>query len=223
MSEFKEKSGLINELLKRSDLDFEPKMTKEEREALDIERQMLVLRAGWNNMSVLELRELLEPKPAKKEVKRKKEIHPIFQYLWDLIRGKIWYYCLSSDDKINIVINNYLTPIRTNVDIKKYTPWIHVTIESYGGRIHKLEEEFTFSYPKDGKWRVQLDGNIRVTSALTHVHHTFWERDKSVFAGDNVDYEWLMLQLDALLELIKNAHQYDPYSNYISSRWHPLD
>lgn len=63
MSEFKEKGGLINELLKRSDLDFEPSMTVKEREALDIERQMLVLRAGWNSLSITELKALLGSKP----------------------------------------------------------------------------------------------------------------------------------------------------------------
>lgn len=221
MSEFKEKSNLINELLSKSDLNFEPNMTKKEREALDVERQMLVLRVGWNNMSVSDLKALLAPKPTAKEVKRKKETHPIFHYLRDLIKEEIWYYCLSSDGKVNITINNYLTPVRADGDPAKYIPWINVTVKSYGGRVHKLEEEFAFSYPKDGKWKVQLDGNIRVISALTHVHHTFWERDKSIFAADDTNYQWLMLQLDALLELIKNSHQYDPYSD-ISSRWHPL-
>ena len=64
VSEFKEKSDLINELLTKMDLNFEDDMTREERENLDVERQMFVLRAGWNNMSVAELKELLTPKPA---------------------------------------------------------------------------------------------------------------------------------------------------------------
>ncbi len=62
VSEFKEKSDLINELLSRMDLNFEPDMTREDREALDVERQMLVLRIGWNNMSIAELKELLASK-----------------------------------------------------------------------------------------------------------------------------------------------------------------
>lgn len=73
MSEFKEKYDLINELLTRMDLDFESDMTREEREALDVERQTFVLRAGWNKLSIAELKELLMPKlvclSCKEEVK----------------------------------------------------------------------------------------------------------------------------------------------------------
>lgn len=222
MSEFKEKSDLINELLSKSDLGFKPKMSKEEREALDIKRQMLVLRAGWNKMSVSELKALLAPKPAPEEAKRKKEIHPIFHYLKDLMRERIIYCGLSPDGKVNVTVFSYLDPVPADGDPVKYIPWIHVAVKSYGGRVKKLEEEFTFRYSKDGKWQVQLDGNIRVVSALTPVFHTFRERDKSVFAADDTDYWWLMTQLDALLELIKKADRYHPYDD-ISSRWHPLN
>ncbi len=59
-SEFQEKFELIDELLSRADMGFEEGMTREEREALDMERQSLVLRAEWNNMSIEELRALLQ-------------------------------------------------------------------------------------------------------------------------------------------------------------------
>jgi hypothetical protein len=59
-SEFQEKFELIDELLSRINMGFEEGMTREEREALDIERQSLVLRAGWNSMSIEELRALLQ-------------------------------------------------------------------------------------------------------------------------------------------------------------------
>ncbi len=58
-SEYKEKSELIYEILSRADMDFEFGMNRKEKEALDIERQMFVLRAGYNNMSISELRRLL--------------------------------------------------------------------------------------------------------------------------------------------------------------------
>ena len=58
-SPFQEKSELIYEILRRADLDFEEGMTREEREALDIERQTFVLRVGYNQMSCEELRKLL--------------------------------------------------------------------------------------------------------------------------------------------------------------------
>lgn len=59
-SEFEIKATLINELLRRVDLDFEPDMTEKDRETLDVERQMLVLRTGWNNMPIDGLRTLLQ-------------------------------------------------------------------------------------------------------------------------------------------------------------------
>ena len=60
MSEFKEKSDLIQEFLKKEGLDFREDMTREERERLDVERQMLVLRVGLNKMSVKELKNFLK-------------------------------------------------------------------------------------------------------------------------------------------------------------------
>lgn len=61
-STFSEKFELINEILFRCDLGFKDDMSQEEREELDVERQSFVLRAGYNNMSVPELRELLKVK-----------------------------------------------------------------------------------------------------------------------------------------------------------------
>ncbi len=219
VSEFKEKSDLINELLHKVNLDFEDDMTEEEHERLDVERQMLVLRAGWNNMSVAELKELLMPKPAEKKEKRKKEIHPIFFYLAELMKEKRIYCCLSSDGKANIHIYSHFNPCPADGDPKKYVPWIHVSIISYGGIIEELEEYFNFNYPKDKKWFVQQDGQIHVRSVLSHVFQTFRERDKTICEADNVDYFWFVTQLDALLELLKNANQYHPYNDKI--QWHP--
>lgn len=58
-SEYKEKSELIYEILSRADMDFEPGMNRKEKEALDMERQMFVMRAGYNKMSIPKLRKLL--------------------------------------------------------------------------------------------------------------------------------------------------------------------
>lgn len=60
MNEFKEKNDLIQEFLKRKRLEFRKGMSREEREALDVERQMLVLRLGLNQMSVEELKNFLK-------------------------------------------------------------------------------------------------------------------------------------------------------------------
>jgi mannose-6-phosphate isomerase-like protein (cupin superfamily) len=54
-SPFQEKAELINEILRRENLNFEEEMTREEREALDIERQTF----GFNRMSMEELRKTL--------------------------------------------------------------------------------------------------------------------------------------------------------------------
>ena len=59
MSEFKEKDDLIQKLLEKAGLGFKKGMSKKAREALDSERQMLVLRTNWNNMSVKELKKIL--------------------------------------------------------------------------------------------------------------------------------------------------------------------
>jgi len=218
VSEFKEKSDLINELLHKMDLDFEDDMTREGREALDVERQMLVLRTGWNKMSATELKELLVPKPVEKEEKRKKEIHPIFQYLTELMKEKRIYCCLSSDGRANIHVYSYFDPCPADGDPEKYVPWIYVSVESYGGRIEKLKEEFSFNYPKNKKWFVQQDGQICVKSILSPVFQTFRERDKSTYEADNVDYFWFVTQSDALLELLKNAKRYHPYDTTIQWR-----
>lgn len=52
--DFRRKSELIRKML---DVEhaFTDDMTRDEREALDIERQMFVLRMGWNNLTVEEL------------------------------------------------------------------------------------------------------------------------------------------------------------------------
>lgn len=219
VSEFKEKSDLIDELLHKVGLDFEPDMTEEEHEKLDVERQMFVLRAGWNNMFVPELKVLLMPKPVVEEVKRKKEIHPIFQYLVELMKEKRIYCCLSSDGKANIHIYSYFDPCPADGDPEKYVPWIYVSVDSYGDRIEKLEEQFNFNYPKDKKWFVQQNGQICVKSILSCVFQTFRERDKSTYEADNTDSFWLVTQLDALLELLKNAKRYHPYNDKI--QWSP--
>ncbi len=57
-----EKCELIREGLFRCDLGFEESMSKKEREELDVERQSFVLRAGYNKMSIPELRGLLKIK-----------------------------------------------------------------------------------------------------------------------------------------------------------------
>lgn len=56
-SEFEERARLIEKML--DDLyPFKPDMSDSEREALDNERQMLVLRTGWGGMPIGELRKL---------------------------------------------------------------------------------------------------------------------------------------------------------------------
>ena len=119
---------------------------------------MFVLRVGWNNMSVAELKALLAPKSVVEEVKRKKEVHPIFQYLAELMKEKIIYYCLSANGKATIHIYSYFDPCPADGDPEKYVPWIHVSVESYGSRIEKLEEQFNFNYPKDNKWFTKMAG-----------------------------------------------------------------
>jgi hypothetical protein len=59
-SEFSRKGELILELLERSRLGFTSDMTEEDRAQLEVERQVLVGRAGWNSFSVEELEELLQ-------------------------------------------------------------------------------------------------------------------------------------------------------------------
>jgi hypothetical protein len=61
ISMFKRKNDVIQELLRRAGMGFKEEMAEEQREALDVERQKLVLRAGWNNMTVQELEALLGP------------------------------------------------------------------------------------------------------------------------------------------------------------------
>ena len=53
---FAEKAGLIQDLLVKEGLGFKPGMTRQEREDLDVDRQSLVLRLGWNKLSMAELR-----------------------------------------------------------------------------------------------------------------------------------------------------------------------
>jgi|GEM_PF-5479661 len=53
------KKWLIEEFLKREGLSFEENMLREERESLDTERQMLVLRMGLNKMTIQELQKFL--------------------------------------------------------------------------------------------------------------------------------------------------------------------
>lgn len=60
-SAHKEKLQLIEELLIRSDLGFTEKMDLDERETLDSKRQQLILKVGWNKMSIPELRRALAP------------------------------------------------------------------------------------------------------------------------------------------------------------------
>jgi mannose-6-phosphate isomerase-like protein (cupin superfamily) len=62
---FKEKFELIDEILLRAGLYFTENMSREERDSIDLERQKLVLQAGYNKMSFPELRELLKIKNKK--------------------------------------------------------------------------------------------------------------------------------------------------------------
>ena len=57
---FAEKAGLIQDLLVKEGLGFRPNMSRGERENLDVDRQSLVLRLGWNKLSMAELRVLLK-------------------------------------------------------------------------------------------------------------------------------------------------------------------
>lgn len=60
--EYQEKFALIDEILCRAGLEFREGMSQTEKEDFDVERQALVLRAGWNGMSNAELRKVLEIK-----------------------------------------------------------------------------------------------------------------------------------------------------------------
>ena len=53
------KVELIEEFLTRERLSFKKRMSKEQREELDVERQALVLRLGLNQMSVKGLKKFL--------------------------------------------------------------------------------------------------------------------------------------------------------------------
>jgi hypothetical protein len=55
-SEFEERAQLIDRLLAKEGLEFREGMTREEREALDVERQSLVLRLGANSWPIEDLR-----------------------------------------------------------------------------------------------------------------------------------------------------------------------
>ena len=56
---FKEKAELIEEILNR--IKPIPKDAPQNvQDAIDVERQALVLRAGWNNMSIEELKIMVE-------------------------------------------------------------------------------------------------------------------------------------------------------------------
>jgi hypothetical protein len=59
-SDFEERTSLIQIILDR--IKPVPKCAPEDvQDAIDTERQMLVLRAGWNNMPIAELRKLIHP------------------------------------------------------------------------------------------------------------------------------------------------------------------
>jgi hypothetical protein len=57
-SEFEEKYELIDKMLDQI-YPFPPDVSESDREAIDNERQMIVLRTGWGSMSVAELRALV--------------------------------------------------------------------------------------------------------------------------------------------------------------------
>lgn len=54
VSPFKRKADLIEKMLS-VEYAFRDDMTRKEREDLDVERQMFVLRMGWNKLSIPEL------------------------------------------------------------------------------------------------------------------------------------------------------------------------
>jgi len=61
MSEFADKARLIETILDR--IKPIPESAPDDvKDAIDTERQMLVIRAGWNNMSVAELQALVNNK-----------------------------------------------------------------------------------------------------------------------------------------------------------------
>ncbi|MBU2219318.1 hypothetical protein KJ750_01085 [Patescibacteria group bacterium] len=153
-------------------------------------------------------------KTKKSEIKEKaavKIIHPIFQYLKELMKERIIYYCTSFNDKAHVCIFNYLKPGVIN-DPKKFESWIHVEILTRGGRINKLEQIFRFYYPKNKNWRVQTDGRIEFWSplGLGKAIETFWERDKSSWEADS-DHPWIRTQLDVLKKLIETGRYFNPY------------
>ncbi len=57
---FAEKAELIQALLEKEGLGFEPGMSVAERERLDADRVKLATERGWDKLSVSELRRLLE-------------------------------------------------------------------------------------------------------------------------------------------------------------------
>jgi len=65
---FGRKAQIIQETLDLVGYGFEESMTDEERDRLDVERQSFVLRAGWNNMSIEELEEMLTQNKAGEKV-----------------------------------------------------------------------------------------------------------------------------------------------------------
>lgn len=214
MSDLEEKNDLIQELLRRSGLEFEEGMSREDREALDRERHTVVLRVGWNKMSVRNLKQLLESKEKDESVsithEGTGEVHPIFAFLKNLMKNNLFYYCISPDHEIKTHVNNYLEPVRKDIDPETYTPSILVVVTSCWERVNKLEQEFRFLYPKDEEWKLTTDGNIEFSSALCPVFWTFWERDKNTFSADD-GHPWVKRQLDVLLELLKMSESYNPY------------
>jgi len=58
-SSLKERLELIEELLIRSERGFTEEMSSQEKETLDTERQSLIIKMGWDKLSIPELRELL--------------------------------------------------------------------------------------------------------------------------------------------------------------------
>lgn len=141
------------------------------------------------------------------------ETHPIFKFLKDLMRGRDYYNCISSDYTRKIKISRYTQPAPKNDPTKKCFDWIEVAIESYGGRINYFKQYFYFYYYPHRDWQVRTGGLLSVKSALDISKPKVWTfryTEHELYPADD-SHIWLKYELSNLLILIKNAEYYHPH------------
>lgn len=142
MSEFKEKNDLIQELLKKSGLEFRKSMSRDKREKFDVERQNLVLRAGWNNMSVTDLRNLV----TSRTLKDLREVSVVISAMISKKRRNLFWRDLT-----NLYINTINELLVETLPDKTKLP------KNAARYLHELEEMIESTIPEALKDEIEDD------------------------------------------------------------------